>query len=376
MKPATDALAPSQIRGGLLAGRIAMAAFLTIVIGREGRGILMGQLQGPRVTGVAIALGVLSIAWLIFWLRLAGGPDRWLNGAAFLLILATSVALVELNPGSGIYPMYYSAIAAGAAYQWRAGVPLAGLVVVASVVTWTAAGYDWTLQVPVIVALLGGTAVVVRRYVAAYVELQLARESLRRLAGAEARADLARDLHDRLGQQLSALVLQGELLHMDVAASGDEEKEQRAAALVKTARDALQAMRDVVVNERGPRLAAEFEVARQLLQASGISCAIEASAEPLPTVVDQVLAWAVREGTSNILRHSGATDCTITVHRDGSDFVVELADNGRGNGGRSLGNGLRGLEERLRVVGGALTITPAQPRGLRLRAAVPDGVGR
>ncbi|MBJ7610549.1 MAG: hypothetical protein JF887_14155 [Candidatus Dormibacteraeota bacterium] len=351
-----------------------MAAFLTVVVGREGRSILFGDVTGFAIAVVIAALVVMPAAWLFFWFRLAGGPDRLGNGLTFLVVLGACLALIVASPLSGVYPMYYAAVMAGAVFRWRIGVALVVAVAAITTFAWPAAGGAWSLQVPVIVTLLGGSSVIVRRYVSAHMELQTARDALRRLAGAEARADLARDLHDRVGQQLSAVILQGELLRMEISGTADATVQECAATVVATARDALQAMREVVAGEREPRLATESDVARQLLEASGIGCSVELSKDDLPLAVDRILAWVVREGTSNVLRHSGASRCSIAVHLEPTFVAVDLTDDGCARNGATRGNGLHGLEERLREAGGTLEVTTVDPHGLRLRATVPTQV--
>jgi len=364
----------SVLPGQLALGRMAMAAFLSILVGRELRNVLGGDVQGTGALVLVVALVVMSIAWLYFWFLMAGGSDRLANVVPFAMIVGSSMALLVINPRSGIYPVYYSAIVAGAVYRWRIGLVLVAVVSVVGLIVWASVGGVISPQVPLIVALLGGSSVIVRVYVAAYLQLQAARDELNRLAGAEARAGLARNLHDRVGQQLSAVILQGELLRMDLADSADEASRNRASKVVKTARDALEGMRDVVAGETQPRLMAESEVAKQLLEASGIRCSVAMEAGEVPPATDGVLAWVVREGTSNVMRHSGARSCTIVVRREGPEVVVDVSDDGCGANGETRGNGLRGLEERLRAAGGRLAVTARQPHGLRMRATMPADV--
>jgi two-component system sensor histidine kinase DesK len=360
-----------RLRRDLMAGRLAMVAFLVVVIGRVGRDLVLGSVDGTPAVVAGTGLVVLCAAWTFFWLRLAGGRDSWTSAVAFGVILAAALALVVANHRSGIYPMYYAAVVAGAALQWRVGVPLVGLAAALTAGLWVAAGEVLTLQIPVIVILLGGSAVVVRRYVAAYTELQAARDALSHLAAVEARADLARDLHDHVGQQLSAVILQGELLSMELGEGGNELGRQRASTLVSAAREALKGVREVVARERGPRLEAEVEVAAQLLEASHVSCSVSVEAASMPTATDQVLAWAVREGTSNVMRHSQATQCSLSVRREDGRYALEITDNGLARGAPAPGNGLRGLRERLQRAGGDLSVDSATPHGVRLRATVP-----
>ena len=89
--------------------------------------------------------------------------------------------------------------------------------------------------------------------------------------------------------------------------------------------------------------------------------------------LDSDLAWTVREGVTNVIRHSRARGCEIRATRDAGEIIVEISDNGPGTpaalpGG---GNGLTGLAERLTARGGRLTAEPREPVGYRLRATLP-----
>lgn len=360
----------------LAIGRIGMTACISVILFIDIRSLVLGQWDGTTAVAYVAVLAILTAAWAFFWLRLAAGPDGTPNAICLAFAAGSAVGLVFMNPTVGISPMYYAIVIAGAAFRWRIGIFLVFITLVVTVLMADSVTLGSWRQVLLIASLMGGGAVIVRRYVSAYIALQTARDTLRLLAGAEARADLARDLHDRVGQQLSAVILQGELLTMDLESSPDDDARSRAATVVKTARDALEAMREVVARERGPRLQTEMEVAKQLLEASGIKCSIEATSSDIPTPTDELLAWVVREGTSNILRHSGATACTLSIESIDGEATVKLVDDGRGPNGSSPGNGLRGLTERLATSGGKLTLARSDPRGAILRATVPVGKER
>jgi two-component system, NarL family, sensor histidine kinase DesK len=92
-----------------------------------------------------------------------------------------------------------------------------------------------------------------------------------------------------------------------------------------------------------------------------------------------VVAWAIREGVANVIRHSGARHCDIVVRVDGSATMVEIIDDGSGLPSIPLlgtasgsGSGLRGLAERMRVAGGRLEAGRRAGGGFRLAATVPN----
>ena len=143
--------------------------------------------------------------------------------------------------------------------------------------------------------------------------LRRTRAELARAAVAEERLRIARDLHDLLGHSLSLITLKAELAGRVISA--DPARAAREIAELETvARQSLSDVREAVAGFRQPDLAGELVAARQLLDAAGIASQISsAGAADLPQDVDAALAWAVREGTTNVVRHSKATHVAIAV---------------------------------------------------------------
>jgi two-component system, NarL family, sensor histidine kinase DesK len=206
-------------------------------------------------------------------------------------------------------------------------------------------------------------------------ELRQTRAELARVAVAEERLRIARDLHDLLGQSLSLITLKAELsrrmIDTDTTSAAREMAELEAVA-----RQSLSDVRAAVAGYRQPDLASELGVARQLLTAAGLSCQITTPADlRLPADVDTVLAWTVREGITNVVRHARATGAVITVATSaaGADGQVaaEITDDGTGALAGPAGSGLAGLSERVRQLGGNLMAGPARPGGFRLQVTIP-----
>jgi two-component system sensor histidine kinase DesK len=207
-------------------------------------------------------------------------------------------------------------------------------------------------------------------------ELRRARQELAELAVAEERTRIARDLHDSLGHSLSVIALKSEL-----AGRVLEEDPARAAAEIadvqRVARDALVSVRETVSGYRQPSLAIELAGARAALAAAGIAGQVEPAPEGIPRDVDAVLGWAVREGVTNVLRHSEAARTRIRVIVDEDVRAVEVEDDGVGEElegvlpARRPGTGLAGLRERAAGLGGSVEAGPLPSRGFRLRVAVP-----
>ena len=204
-------------------------------------------------------------------------------------------------------------------------------------------------------------------------ELRAAREEIARLAVSEERLRFARDLHDLLGHSLSLITLKSELAGRLIEAAP-----YKAAGEIEdienVARDALREVREAVAGYRQPTLEAELAGAREMLDAAGIECRCDGAADSgaaLPPSVESVLAWTVREGVTNVIRHSRADTCEVRVSRNVSEAGIEVTDNGRGAGSSSSGSGLSGLAERVESRGGSLEAGPRNSGGFRLRVTLP-----
>ena len=164
-------------------------------------------------------------------------------------------------------------------------------------------------------------------------ELRRAREERARLAVSEERLRIARDLHDLLGQTLTLVTLKTELatrlLHSDPRRAEAELREVQ-----RVTREALADTRGAVQGYRRLPFADALERAVETLAAAGIDCRVDAVASGLPDEVDSVLAWAVREATTNVVRHSNARTCAITLSNDPNGVALQIEDDGADGGAR------------------------------------------
>ena len=216
------------------------------------------------------------------------------------------------------------------------------------------------------------------------------RAELAQLAVARERLRIARDLHDLLGHSLSLITLKAELAGRLIQADPGRAARE-IGELESVARQSLTDVRQAVVSYRRPDLATELAAARELLTTAGIGCQITAPARlELAPGADALLAWTVREGVTNVVRHSGAGHAVITVTAGPDWCTAEIADDGPGPGApatvpgadagaagvpRRTGSGLAGLAERARELGGVLTAGPAVPHGFTLAVSIPAAPG-
>jgi two-component system, NarL family, sensor histidine kinase DesK len=223
-----------------------------------------------------------------------------------------------------------------------------------------------TLGLVMYTAALYGSA----RMVAVQQELRRTRGELAATAVAAERLRVSRDLHDLLGQSLSAISLKGDLavrlLTRDPAAARLEVQD-----VARVARDALRGVRAITRDgAHAVRLRDEIDGATTLMRAAHIAPRVDVDLPELPPPVERTLAWAVREGVTNVLRHSRATTCAIHARtRDGIVHLSVVNDGADPLG--PTGNGLTGLAERVRALSGSLHAAPTEPDGFRLTVELP-----
>ncbi|WP_165985485.1 sensor histidine kinase [Streptomyces sp. YIM 98790] len=211
-------------------------------------------------------------------------------------------------------------------------------------------------------------------------ELHAGRESRARLAVAEERLRFARDLHDVLGRNLSVIALKSELA-AQLMRRGSEAAVDQMVEVQRIARESQQDLHAVVRGYREADLANELAGARGVLEAAGIRCRVEHRQDltELSVAVRATLGWVVREGATNVLRHSEATNCAIVLGSADGRVRLTLENDGAhgtpGEGRPAAGSGLPGLRERLTALGGALSTDRTGDGRFRLTAEVPAGAG-
>ena len=200
--------------------------------------------------------------------------------------------------------------------------------------------------------------------------LRLSQEEVRRLAVLAERERIGRDLHDLLGHTLSLVTLKSELARR--LALADPPRAQREMEEVeRVSRHALAEVRAAVTGMRRSDLAAELISARLMLEASNIVFeAGELVGPGLPAETEAALALVLREAVTNIHRHARATTASVVFSSEADRFQMRIGDNGRG-GLAAHGNGISGMRERVRAMGGTLAIDSPARRGTTLAVEVP-----
>jgi two-component system sensor histidine kinase DesK len=336
------------------------------------------QKIAERKDGVSQALGFLTVilfaaSYLGFFGLLRRMARKhllrvWQQVAYRGLMLALCLLMIPTAGQTALTGLVYIASVAMMLLDLRAAVAfvavlLAGTEVSLRVVPgWTDDGsYGFAI-------FLGALAVFgLRRAIQRSIELNAARKDMAELAVQEERNRFARDLHDILGHSLTVITVKAEL-----AGKLIEANPTRAAAEVadveSLARAALADVRAAVAGYRELSLAGELVSARAALQAAEIKADLPTTMDEVPEENRELFAWVVREGVTNVVRHSGATRCTIRI----TATQIEVLDDGKGPtpGGGASGHGLVGLRERADQAGASVQIGQASGGGFRLAVRV------
>jgi two-component system sensor histidine kinase DesK len=197
------------------------------------------------------------------------------------------------------------------------------------------------------------------------IEVLAVREENARLALDDERNRFARDLHDILGHSLTVITVKAELANRLIDVDADRARAE-LADLERLSRDALADVRRAVEGYRELTLPGELARARMALSAAEITADLPNATDDIPSDRRELFAWAVREGITNVIRHSGAQRCTVVL----GEHEVEVRDDGRGADSTGVGNGLTGLRERAAALGGTVVTQSLNP-GFSLRVVVP-----
>jgi two-component system, NarL family, sensor histidine kinase DesK len=291
-----------------------------------------------------------------------------------LAMLALATAAVLRGPDEGwVVLYYYASTAASMLLPERRALALIGAAGVVCAITFVPI-YDLASAVVqgLSVSVIGVTVFAMAALRRTNAQLYAARQELATMAVAQERNRIARDLHDVLGHSLSLIAIKSELAGRLLP--GDPERARDEIADVeRVARESLASVRETVSGYRQPTLERELTNAQAVLDAAGIAPTIDHQVGPLPAQEDAVLAWALREAVTNVVRHSAARHGTIRTARHGMQAELEVLDDGSGDGATPTADatGLLGLRERLELAGGRLEAGPQPAGGYRLFASIP-----
>ncbi|MGK4065196.1 sensor histidine kinase [Rothia sp. HC945] len=178
------------------------------------------------------------------------------------------------------------------------------------------------------------------------------------LAVSTEREAVARDVHDLLGHSLTVINLKSEVAARTME-SDPESARREILEIARLSRTALADVRSTVTRLRQPDFAGEIDAAGKALATAGITADLppSPSAHEVSGVNASLFSWAVREAVTNVVRHSGASRCSVILTPE----KIQITDDGLGIGS-DFGNGLNGLRERVEQAGGELVVETVVPR--------------
>ncbi|MET8869699.1 sensor histidine kinase [Nonomuraea sp. NPDC004580] len=333
--------------------------------------------SGPSPAGVvAVVTGVVGFAGLylrVAWTALER-PHR--NATPYALILLYAIA-AAMAPALGVMWVFATSFflitAVATALPERALPPAAGATIAAGTAALPLLGESpaelW--WIPLQAAVFTAAIRAFLRLNAANRALSEANVKVERLAVDNERLRFARDMHDLLGHSLAVMTVKSQLAAR-LAGADPARARAEMEQVEELSRQALAEVREAISGYRELSLPDELDGARRALGTAGVR--LEVAVGPLPPAAEPVLAWVVREGTTNVVRHSGARTCRIRLGVADGQAYAEVRDDGRGSEDAAdgcAGNGLRGLAERIEVAGGILTGGPAEDGGFLLSARIP-----
>jgi two-component system sensor histidine kinase DesK len=332
------------------------------------------QRQDLRADGGLVVLVLFAVLYLVHFAHLraavwgarGSASARWYVtplGIASWTGLAVLAALAALTVGQkGAATWVFLAVSGLWTFRTRIGLAIGGcLVALYEFLTFHVEG--WRHDVSISMSMVLAMAAVTGGMIASQRQRALAEARVEnaRLAIQDERNRMARDVHDILGHSLTVITVKAELAARLLDVSPERAKVE-VADLERLARDALADVRQAVAGFREMSLPAELARARSFLAAAGIEADLPTAADAVPSHLRELCAWTLREGVTNVIRHSGATSCSVTLDEHG----ITITDDGSGVPSGSPGTGLLGLPERAAAAGARLVAGPLAPRGYRL----------
>src|SRR5262245_7923241 len=291
----------------LWAGRLAVVGAGLLIVFAAVPEMVARQPAAPGKAAVAAGILVLAAVWAWFWLAVIFSDPRVsalaLGLIALLLVLATIVA----PPGRDGLVLLAVAVGAGLPRRWAAPAVVATCLVAALIQVAHGQAASAVLFTVVNDGVTGAAGMGGRLLIETNEHLRSAREEIARLAVADERLRFARDLHDLIGQNLTVVALKTDLVSKALPADVPDELRNELDDAAAMTRRSLDDLRSLVAGYRQPGITAELADAGAALGAAGIALSVDDSLGPVPGPVEAVLAWTIREGATNIVKHSHAT---------------------------------------------------------------------
>jgi two-component system sensor histidine kinase DesK len=333
-----------------------------------GQSVVEGARSPLSATAGIAVLVIFAVAFM------AGAPVTWSLAGRFRLLVPAALLILSLALfpwiGWGVVSTwtYVGVLVGMSVLPWRITWPIIlGLGATALLLAGLVDGWsEDILWLPAIIVSISLMMAAFARTTAAMNELRATQAQLEVLAVERERHRVGRDLHDILGHSLTVITVKSELAVRLIDA--DPERARAEMAEVEDlARGALVDVRATVAGFRGVNVSGELAAARSALAAAGIVADTPPSTDAVPADRRELAGWVVREGVTNVIRHSGAGHCRIVLRA----HELEVADDGTGPVETATSStGLAGLRERVEAAGARMSVGRSDLGGFSLRVTL------
>jgi two-component system, NarL family, sensor histidine kinase DesK len=322
--------------------------------------------QSPSTIEIIVGI-ILTIIFFLSY-RFAFMSKKWPVYLWTIILIGISTAMAVLF--QYVYFAFFIAFYNG---KIKNQIPFLVLYIIHLIATTFSINYNFVLQEPIFIKqwpfiIIIGISVILlpfnlrnkKKQEQLELQLQDANNRIAELVKQEERQRIARDLHDTLGQRLSLIGLKsdlaGKLVYKDPEQARSELKDVQ-----QTARTALNEVRKMVSQMRGIRLKEEIIRVKQILQAAQIEFIFEGDTKltNVSLFLENILSMCLKEAVNNVVKHSQATQCRVTIEQVWNEICITIYDNGIGikeENNYTKGHGLLGIKERLEFVNGILEI--------------------
>jgi two-component system sensor histidine kinase DesK len=338
------------------------------------------DLSPLAIVGLAAGLAFVGVVdWQLILAGMAGfqgvPPDTRRVGVAAVVALALWGAAGAGDPAHWMWALPFATLVAGFAFtvpSRRRYLVVAGGIAASFVVGFAATGNPWAGVSGALWVFTCALTCVAQVWIwDVTMRLDNARTAEAEVAVLRERLRFAGDLHDIQGHQLQAIALKAQLAARLIGVDDDLAR-RHANDAHGLALEALGETRELVQGYRRVGLAVELANAVGILKAAGVEAAVEGAPEAVPVALQPLFGSLVREGATNLLRHTVAERCEIAVEREGDDVVVRMADDGVAREpSDGDGSGVAGLRERFAAVGGRVEAAPLAAGGFVLTGRAP-----
>lgn len=337
--------------------------------------------QSPSTIEIIVGISLTLLFFILY--RIAFISKGWLVYMWTLILIAISITATTLF--SYVYFAFFLAYFIG---NIKERVPFLTLYFIHLISTSASINYNFVMkeelflkQLPFVIIIWFSIILlpfsIYNRKERGQLEekLEFANKRIAELVKHEERQRIARDLHDTLGQKLSLIGLKTDLARKLIN-KDPEQARNELKDVQQTARTALREVRKMVSSMRGIRLKDEIQRVKQILSAAQIKleCTEEISLSNVSLLTENILSMCLKEAVNNVVKHSGATICFISIEQTWKEIILSVKDNGvfKKNVAETGGHGLEGMKERLEFLNGSIELTTIE--GTTLTIKVPNDV--